>query len=271
MFRVLVISSLFLAFGVVGALADRETESLENCRFLQSEYYDGDSFHALHKGKKYIFRLYFVDTPETDTTLDERIKNQAAYWGIRESDIPRYGKDAARFLADKLKGKSFTVHTRWVDAQGASRYKRNFAFVETDEGYLSDMIVEAGLARVYGARAPRPDGKDANAVFQHLVELERKAKKHKRGAWGGKLALPDTPAKPKYSSELGGDVISSPDTIPIFSLIDPTKQVRFLRKGEHVGLRGEGTDPSMVRVRFESTTGDRFYEAQCRRTDLGIQ
>jgi len=39
-------------------------QELTGCKFAEQDFNDGDSFHVKHKGKEYIFRLYFVDTPE---------------------------------------------------------------------------------------------------------------------------------------------------------------------------------------------------------------
>ena len=59
---------LGLAFLLENAAA-REWEKLQNCRLAPDQYKDGDSFHVLHDGKSHIFRLYFVDCPETDTSF----------------------------------------------------------------------------------------------------------------------------------------------------------------------------------------------------------
>ena len=39
---------------------------LNNCRLIVNPANDGDSFHVEHQGREHIFRLYFVDTPETN-------------------------------------------------------------------------------------------------------------------------------------------------------------------------------------------------------------
>jgi len=42
----------------------KKWETLVDCKLKNNSFNDGDSFHVSHKGKEYIFRLYFVDTPE---------------------------------------------------------------------------------------------------------------------------------------------------------------------------------------------------------------
>ena len=56
--------------------------TMENCTLVTNASNDGDSFHVRVKRKEYIFRLYFVDSPETDATLADRLDEQAKYFGI---------------------------------------------------------------------------------------------------------------------------------------------------------------------------------------------
>ena len=41
----------------------------EHCRLITNPSNDGDSFHVRVGRNHYIFRLYFVDAPETDTSF----------------------------------------------------------------------------------------------------------------------------------------------------------------------------------------------------------
>ena len=66
-------------------------ETLDNCKLVTNEAMDGDSFHLLHDGREYLIRLYFVDAPEEDATLRDRIQDQAAYFGINVGDVTRAG------------------------------------------------------------------------------------------------------------------------------------------------------------------------------------
>jgi endonuclease YncB( thermonuclease family) len=49
---------------------------------------------------------------------------------------------------------------------------------------LNELLVSAGLARIYGTRTPLPDGRDSRTYLAHLHELENEARAAKRGAWG---------------------------------------------------------------------------------------
>ena len=57
-------------------------DDTQSCHYLIKRANDGDSFHVSVNGKEYIFRLYFVDTPEVDTEFPQRVKEQARYFGI---------------------------------------------------------------------------------------------------------------------------------------------------------------------------------------------
>jgi endonuclease YncB( thermonuclease family) len=48
---------------------------------------------------------------------------------------------------------------------------------------LNELLVSAGLARIYGTRTPLPDGRDSRTYLAHLGELETHAKAARRGAW----------------------------------------------------------------------------------------
>ncbi len=103
---------------------------LEGCKLVSNKSNDGDSFHVLHEGNEYIFRLYFVDTPETamDSQMESRIADQAAYFRITTDQALEIGKDAAAFTSKRLSG-TFTVYTRFRRAPGRSNRPRYYAVV----------------------------------------------------------------------------------------------------------------------------------------------
>ncbi len=158
-------------------------EVLGKCKLMTNSYNDGDSFHISYKGKEYIFRLYFVDTPETNLKYKNRVKEQAKYWKISTKAAIKIGKKAKKFSADNLKRK-FTVFTKWDDAKGSSKIPRYFAFVKTASGEnLAELLVSNGLARIYGMRVNHPKGKNANVISKQLKKLENSAKSKKLGGW----------------------------------------------------------------------------------------
>jgi endonuclease YncB( thermonuclease family) len=191
---------LFLALALAAAPSARAAEAkwhvFEGCR-LDGGYADGDSFHARVGDATYIFRLYFVDAPETDESFPDRVREQADYWRIDPRDVLRLGGEARRFTQAALR-EPFTVHTRFEDARGRSDQPRHFALVRTAGGaWLADALVSNGLARVHGSQARLPDGSSARDYWDRLEELERKAKAARRGAWAPLGARPrDVPTVP---------------------------------------------------------------------------
>ena len=160
---------------------DSTWTKFERCRLLENVSNDGDSFHVKADGKEYIFRLYEVDTPESekDAQIESRIEEQKAYFGLNsEESVLAWGKQAAEFSRDQLQ-RPFTVMTRFLDAMGRSDLPRNYAFIITADGEdLGQALVANGLARAWGQRAI---GRES--VYDTLKGLESEAQRHKRGAW----------------------------------------------------------------------------------------
>ena len=114
----------------------------------------------------------------------DRIAEQAAYFGISTDAAVEVGREASEFTKQAL-AKPFTIYTRWRRALGRSALWRYYAIIIAAEGKdLNELLVSAGLARIYGTRTPLPDGRDSREYLAHLRELESEAKAAKRGAWG---------------------------------------------------------------------------------------
>lgn len=184
--------------------AGGEWKTLTGCTLIRNQSNDGDSFHVRHHGREYIFRLYFVDCPETSTHVKERINEQGTYWRKKPEDIPKLGEMAARFALKHLQKGPFTVYTRFQDAKGSSDLKRHFAFVKTASGDdLSYLLVEHGWGRTYGASASNPGGNSESKYWIDLHQLEKRAKSKRLGAWGKgeaqSMTEDDAPRKKTYN------------------------------------------------------------------------
>ena len=90
--RLLAAAALLGTAGSAAAAA--KWEKLEDC-VLADGYMDGDSFHVRHNNKDDIIRLYFVDTPETDKTHEDRNADQADYFGISPTQVTPLGAEHA--------------------------------------------------------------------------------------------------------------------------------------------------------------------------------
>ncbi len=164
-------------------LASAPWVTLQGGHYLIKRPNDGDSFHVSVEGHEYIFRLYFVDAPETSAEFGDRVEEQATYFGVTVDQVLQVGELAKEFTREKL-ADSFFVRTCWEDAGGRSRMQRFYAFVQTRTGDLGEQLVENGLARAHLATA-KPEGlTSAAAEWKNLIKLEHKAKREKVGGWG---------------------------------------------------------------------------------------
>ncbi len=176
---------LALLLPLAAHAASKPFQKIEACRWKADRWNDGDSFHVItgDAGKEIVARLYFVDTPEAETAYRDRIDEQAAYWRITREQAKDIAHEAAAFTAKRL-AEPFTVWTRWNSARGRSALGRVYCIIITAEGRdLNELLVENGLARIYGVRTPLFDGRTSAQYRERLAELEAQAKREKKGAW----------------------------------------------------------------------------------------
>ena len=150
-----------------------------------------------------IFRLYFVDAPETDAGFPERTDEQAKYFGINVPLALKVG-DAAKEFTRKQLQQPFTVRTCRQDALGRSKLERFYAFVQVGKKDLGEELVANGLARVHGTASQAPGLDAPEREWEKLRRLERAAKVQKVGGWGanyGRLnaQIRQAPEKPEDS------------------------------------------------------------------------
>ncbi len=178
-------SFLFLFLAGLSPVVAGEWVRLDGVLFDRKNFADGDSFHARHRGKEYIFRLYWVDTPEPKSMgLTERTNQQARYFRIRKGELYQVA-DAASAYSGQVLRQPFTVWTKWTDARGRSQQARFYAVVRLGNGEdLAEALVRRGLARIFGQQSDHPDGRTHAQVVERLRELEAEAKKEKIGGWG---------------------------------------------------------------------------------------
>jgi len=162
--------------------------TLQGGHYLIKRPNDGDSFHVSVEAHEYIFRLYFVDAPESSAEFRDRVEEQATYFGVTVDQVLQVGELAKQFTREKL-ADSFLVRTFWEDAGGRSRMQRFYAFVQTRTGDLGEQLVENGLARAHPATA-KPEGlTSAAAEWKNLIKLEHKAKRERVGGWAANEEL----------------------------------------------------------------------------------
>ena len=160
----------------------KEWVRLEDCRYVDDENNDGDSFHVQCGVGEFIVRLYFVDAPETNLRYPERVREQSEYFGITIDTSIRIGKQAGGAVKDALH-QPFIVSTRWASAQGRTKLPRYYAFVEVGRRDLAEWLVSQGLARKKGTTSQSPTGEPSRAALKRFEALELEARKQRRGAW----------------------------------------------------------------------------------------
>ncbi len=122
-------------------------------------------------------------TPTAHANANNRAIPYSTPLGITREQATTIAHEAAAFTAKQL-AKPFTVWTRWRSALGRSALGRNYCIIITAEGHdLNELLIENGLARIYGTRTALYDGRDSRAYLAKLAELEAKAKQLQRGAW----------------------------------------------------------------------------------------
>ncbi|MBE2180303.1 MAG: thermonuclease family protein [Chthoniobacterales bacterium] len=196
---------LLLCICPASLLAGSRWKELTDCRLIPQDYNDGDSFHVDCQGKEYIFRLYFVDAPESDDSIPSRVAEQAAHFKKSASRMLEVGQHAKKVTAQLL-SRPFTVLTTFEDAKGRSQLPREFAFVTTGDGKdLGEVLVSQGLARSFGAPAS-PPGKTEEELRSKYDHLERTARRERLGAWGnGDEFRGDQPAEAKAAEDKPGE------------------------------------------------------------------
>src|SRR6266487_3013148 len=103
-----VVALLTFAAPSAHCFAEAPWVTLQGGHFLAKRANDGDSFHISVAGKEYIFRLYFVDAPETSAEFRDRVEEQAKYFGIAVEQNLQVGELAKTYTREKLNG-SFLV------------------------------------------------------------------------------------------------------------------------------------------------------------------
>ena len=277
--RLIGMAAAFVALAApADAFAAKKWREYTGCRVIPNASNDGDSFHVKPtniKTKSYLFRLYFVDTPESETSLPERLQVQAEYFGIANpTDVVKVGKAAVKFTEKFLEDGNFTVYSRLSDALGRSDKDRDYAMVLNAAGQdLGTELVRNGLARVYGSGTDlgelEPYNRTEDAWWRRLRQTELEAKKEKRGAW----ALSGGPANPLAALTAPREVAEQDVVLARPILMYPLDAPNGAPMGQlRAGLTVhvvKGATPDKAQVRFTSSSGQ-VYEGLARYIDLGL-
>ena len=187
---------LFVLWTAAEGLAQSGLLRFDNCKFIETQWGDGDSFLVENaKGKQFTLRLYGVDCLEShvhDDTDARRLRTQRRYFGISAfggdaatsiAEAKRLGAEAADFVSNELK-EPFSVITAFSDARGDGRYKRYYGFITTSKGQdLAEQLVRLGHARAFGVNRSTIDGRSREEHKESLKDIEFQAAIRSVGAW----------------------------------------------------------------------------------------
>ncbi|MFN2540598.1 MAG: thermonuclease family protein [Chthoniobacterales bacterium] len=162
--------------------AEKEWVTLNDCKYVDSESNDGDSFHVRCSEKEFTARLYFVDTPETNLRYGDRTREQSLHFGITLDETMNAGLKAAERVRALLQ-KPFVVRTLWASAAGRGREARYNVLIEVDGKNLAEILISEGLARAKGVGHELPDGEKSRDYMDQLRALEEEAQAKRLGAW----------------------------------------------------------------------------------------
>lgn len=240
---------------------------LENCTFVANYYNDADSFHVLHDGKEYIFRLYFVDAPETEVYLKQRVLQQAENFGIAYDKMLQVGHDASAFVSQQL-ANGFTVLTKWHGAQGRSAMPRYYALVRVGDQDLGEMLIKNGLARLYGVRVNSPEGESSGSIHARMLTLQENAHKSHVGAWQYTADVRLAAGEDAPDPLAGLPSIICPRKVPAYSMGMPRERLGVIAGKTRVHILEEYPD-GWVHVRYSSEDGEPM-NVLCLRWDLSL-
>lgn len=196
----------FLFLALIASTAAQELKQIGPCRFVATEWADGDSFQIeTPDGKSVTVRLYAADCIEwhvTDESDARRLREQRRYFGIsgpagQSAASIKLAKDFGKAAADETAralSKPFTIHTTFADARGDGKHPRVYAFVTTAEGEdLSARLVKLGLARAFGVYREMADKTPKAELEQRFDDLELQAARLGKGIWAKTdwVALPE--------------------------------------------------------------------------------
>ena len=244
-----ILGGLVWSFQVLGQHQRVNWVHLDNVHWVENPANDGDSFHARRNRSRYLLRVYFVDTPESDARFPERLQEQADYFGVTVAQVMEGAKMADVYTEELLSAAPFDVYTKYRDARGASRQRRIYAMIKVNDRWLCELLVENGWARIHGVGDDLPDNVSERRHWARLRTLENEAKREKRGIWG--MNTPE-----QILARAGGRVTLKAET-PIFQLAPPHGVVGNLPEGHEVQV-GDVERPGFRRVTFMSPGGNEF-------------
>jgi len=122
-------------------------------------------------------------------------------------EFPEYGAHEAAAFTEKRLAAPFTVWTRWRPALGRSALGRVYCIIFTADGRdLNELLVENGLARIYGTRTALFDGRDSRAYLARPASLRRRPRPRTEARGGSLNEMPLEPHHQRHVTAAEGCV-----------------------------------------------------------------
>ncbi|MGK0190572.1 MAG: endonuclease YncB(thermonuclease family) [Verrucomicrobiales bacterium] len=167
-------------------IKNRNFEVLMGCELVESRANDGSTLRIRHRDNEYVFRLYFVDTPETTLNNGDIIRSQTRYFNyITEERLLETGAEAREFALKLLRSRPFAVFTQWLKPTHNHRYY-GMVQIQMPNGerrFLSELLASRGYATLDSLGIKLPNGVEEEVFRNHLHGLETVARKSSVGAW----------------------------------------------------------------------------------------
>ncbi len=180
-------AALLVLLAFAANAADKSWTRFDGCRYLPDKNNDGDSFLVQCGREKFYARFYFVDAPESNASLPERVREQYEYWGVTMDQLTRAGSQADAFIRKSLSTRPFTLYTKRASAQGRAKTERYYSLIHVDGRYLHEAMLSEGLARTKGTTTTLPTGEKSRDYVKGLRTLESRAQLERRGIWRDSL------------------------------------------------------------------------------------
>jgi endonuclease YncB( thermonuclease family) len=176
-----------------GAAEKKEWVTLNDCRYVDSENNDGDSFIVRCGDKEFTARLYYVDAPETNLRYGDRTREQSLHFGITLDETMNAGVRAAERVRALLR-EPFVLQTLWSTGGGRGREPRYNVLIQVGGKDLGEVLISEGLARAKGVGHSLPSGEKSRGYMDRLAAMEDDARAKRVGAWATASVPSGTPA-----------------------------------------------------------------------------
>lgn len=192
----MIIRPLLFILCLASVVSASDLQTITGAELVSTSWGDGDSFRVrFPTGENHTIRLYGADCMEwhiSGPSDARRLREQRRYFGISDYggdpsasiELAKALGEAAAVRVRDLLSDPFTVYTAHADGRGDRRFKRVYAFVQTEGGEdLATLLISEGLARAHGVTRSTADGLTRDSYRESLKDSELIAARAGKGIW----------------------------------------------------------------------------------------